>query len=274
MTAPRVSVLPGEGLRFARYEPDLDLREAVEAYWTLDVTQPPAVITLIPDGLIDLTFDVGANPAAYVTGALDRPERYVHERPVSLLGVGLRPGVATRVLGVEAGSLPAEWTPLSHVVGPVADELAARVAAAAPVEARLAVVDTFLAARLAGTKPDDRVRVALSAILQRAGDVDVPALARESAASPRNLGRLFDAWVGLGPKRFARIVRVQAALRRLAQEPDTDLTALATRLGFADHAHLTRDVRELTGAPPTVLARQLRIDDPAVSFKRDGSVGS
>jgi len=272
--APRVSVLPGEGLRFARYAADADLRGTVESYWTLDVERPPAVLTVIPDGLVDLTFDVGARPAAYVTGAVTRPERYVHEHPVSLLGVSLQPGAALPVLGADVASLPAGWTPLSKVVGQVAGELAARLAAAAPVHARLALLDTFLAARLRGALPDDRVQVAVGAILRRAGDVDVVRLARDSAASPRHLGRLFDAWIGIGPKRFARIVRVQAALRRLADEPDADLTTLAVQLGFADHAHLTREVRDLAGAAPTVVARQLGLDDAAVSFKREGPAGS
>ncbi|HEY6796194.1 MAG TPA: helix-turn-helix domain-containing protein [Kineosporiaceae bacterium] len=265
---PRISVLPGAGLHFARYAPDPDLRPVVESYWTLEVDRPPAVVTVIPDGLIDVTFDLGARPAVYVTGALTRPERYVHERPVGLLGVSLLPGAALPVLGTDVGSLPAGWTPLAEVVGPVADELAARVAAAEPGPARLALVDTFLAARLVPPdRIDDRVRTALGAILHRAGDVDVAALARQAAASPRHLSRLFDAWVGMGPKRFARIVRVQAVLRHLAVDPGADLTELATRLGFADHAHLTRQVRDLTGAPPTAVVARLRADDPAVSFK-------
>jgi AraC-like DNA-binding protein len=268
-----VSVLPGEGLRFARYPADPALRGVVESYWTLDVERPPATVTVLPDGLIDVTFVVGPRPAAYVTGAVSSPQRYVHDRPVALLGLSLEPGTAPAVLGVEVAALPDGWTPLAEIAGPVADELAARVAQEPPGQPRLALLDTFLAARLrrAGRPPDDRVSSALAAVVARAGDVDVARLAHESAASPRHLGRLFDAWVGVGPKRFARIVRVQAALRRLIAEPGADLAALAAELGFADHAHLTREVRDLTGEPPSALARRLRADDPAVSFKRPDS---
>jgi AraC-like DNA-binding protein len=266
---PRVSVLPGEGLRFARYAPDPALARVVESYWTLDVQQPPAELTVLPDGLTDLTFDVGAEPAAYVTGPLTRPETYRHERPVSLLGVSLQPGAAVSVLGIDVVALPDGWTPLSEVIGPVAGELAERIAAAEPVQPRLAVVDTFLAARLRGAAADDRVRQALDTILDRSGDIEVEQVARDSAASPRHLGRLFDTWVGISPKRFARIVRVQAALRLLLESPDRDLADLAADLGFADHAHLTREIRALAGEAPSLLARRLHRDDPAVSFKRD-----
>ncbi|MEU4218915.1 helix-turn-helix domain-containing protein [Actinoplanes sp. NPDC026623] len=271
--APRVSVLPGDGLNFARFAPDAGLAGFVESYWTLDVERPPVELTALPDGLTDLIFVLGARPAGYAAGPLTRPETYRHERRVSLLGVSLQPGTAVAVLGIEAVSLPAGWTPLAELAGPAADELAARLAAAGPVQARLAILDTFLAARLRGAATDGRVSTALNTILDRSGDVAVERLAHESAASPRNLGRLFDAWVGINPKRFARIVRVQAALRVLMEEPGTDLTGLAARLGFADHAHLTREIRTLAGAPPSELARRLHRDDPAVSFKRDDGAG-
>jgi AraC-like DNA-binding protein len=230
-------------------------------------------VTALPDGLTDIIFVLGPCPAAYVSGPLTRPATYHHDHCVSLLGVSLQPGTPVAVLGVEVVSLPPGWTPLAVLVGPVADELAARVAAAEPVQARLAVLDTFLAVRLRGGATDGRVSTALNAILDRSGDVQVERLAHESAASPRNLGRLFDAWVGISPKRFARIVRVQAVLRLLMEEPGRDLTGLAAQLGFADHAHLTREIRTLTGAPPSELARRLHRDDPAVSFKREDGSG-
>jgi AraC-like DNA-binding protein len=272
--APRVSVLPGDGLNFARYAPDADLVAVVESYWTLDVERPPAELTALPDGLTDIIFVLGPHPAAYASGPLTRPETYSHKRCVSLLGVSLQPGTAVAVLGIDAMSLPDGWTPLAELAGPAADELAARVAAAEPVQARLAILDTFLAIRLRGAATDGRVSTALNAILDRSGDIGVERLAHEAASSPRNLGRLFDAWVGIAPKRFARIVRVQAALRMLMEEPGRDLTGLASQLGFADHAHLTREIRTLTGAPPSVLARRLHRDDPAVSFKREHGADS
>jgi len=49
MHAPRVSVLPGDGLRFARFAPDPALAGVVESYWTLDVQRPPAELTVLPD---------------------------------------------------------------------------------------------------------------------------------------------------------------------------------------------------------------------------------
>jgi transcriptional regulator GlxA family with amidase domain len=52
---------------------------------------------------------------------------------------------------------------------------------------------------------------------------------------------------GYGPKTLARILRLQRALA-LARA-GVALADTAARTGFADQAHLARDVRELAGTP-------------------------
>src|SRR5262249_3838837 len=110
---PRLtSALPGAAARVAWYPADPRLAAAIAGYWTLEVDAPPATIAIIPDGLIDLTFELpppgtGAPAAAWVTGAHTEPATYTHERPIRLLGVGLQPGAARRVLRASAAALAA-----------------------------------------------------------------------------------------------------------------------------------------------------------------------
>jgi methylphosphotriester-DNA--protein-cysteine methyltransferase len=52
---------------------------------------------------------------------------------------------------------------------------------------------------------------------------------------------------GYGPKTLARVLRLQRALA-LARA-GVPFVETATRSGFADQAHLARDVRELAGMP-------------------------
>jgi AraC-like DNA-binding protein len=61
----------------------------------------------------------------------------------------------------------------------------------------------------------------------------------------------------MSPKRFARIVRLQTVLRRLADEPDANLAALAIDCGYSDQAHLTRELQSLAGLTPKRIATTL-----------------
>lgn len=251
-----VSVLPlDDRAQLAAHVPDARLQEHVRSYWTLVVDEPPAKLRVVPDGHVDLVFDL-TRAQAFVAGPRSEPLDVEHDRPTHLLGVTLLPGAATSVLGVPLDALPVDWHPLERVIGPVALAVAARLQQAASSTVRWGLVDAFLLARLG--RGDERVERALRAITDSRGQIGIAELGRGSGVSPRNLTRLFHAWVGMSPKRFARIVRAQAALRRLSERPPPELSALAAELGYSDQAHLTREVRAVAGAAPSQLAETFK----------------
>ena len=65
------------------------------------------------------------------------------------------------------------------------------------------------------------------------------------------LHRRFRMAVGYGPKMFQRIARLRR-LRALAAS-NASLSALAMDLGYADQAHMTREVATLAGISPAQL---------------------
>lgn len=77
------------------------------------------------------------------------------------------------------------------------------------------------------------------------------------AVSLRTLQRLTHRHVGLPPLALIRRRRLQEAAQRLREEPGTDLAALAADLGYADHAHLTGDFREVLGIVPSGYRRTI-----------------
>ena len=80
-------------------------------------------------------------------------------------------------------------------------------------------------------------------------DLALPELAGLLDTSPWRLSRLFHRLAGVPLHRYRTRLRVSAAIDRLAGGAGS-LAALATELGFADQAHLTRVVRDATGLPP------------------------
>ena len=81
----------------------------------------------------------------------------------------------------------------------------------------------------------------------------VGAVAAEVGLGDRALHRRCRHLFGYGPKTLARILRMRRALA-LARA-GTPLAEVAAHAGYADQAHLTRDVRDLAGVPPGVLLR-------------------
>jgi AraC-like DNA-binding protein len=68
--------------------------------------------------------------------------------------------------------------------------------------------------------------------------------------SPRKLAEAFRAEVGLAPKAYQRVRRLQAALRQLDRGPASGAT-IAADVGYFDQAHLVREFRSFTAMTPT-----------------------
>ncbi len=92
----------------------------------------------------------------------------------------------------------------------------------------------------------DRIAYAANHLLQR--DMSIMALADQVNLSERQFTRVFSNLVGLSPKQFSRIARIQ----RVLYAPDSSLMLqqLATRHGYHDAAHLTHEFQDLVGTTP------------------------
>jgi len=69
--------------------------------------------------------------------------------------------------------------------------------------------------------------------------------------SPRTLQRLAERYFGLSLHSMIRRRRLQEGAARLREQPNLSIAALATELGYADHAHFTKDFKALLGVTPS-----------------------
>jgi AraC-like DNA-binding protein len=181
--------------------------------------------------------------------------------------IGLSPDLAAALAGGEPCSLPA-------VPVDAASEFAIRRAAALAQGARSdgADIDGELAKQVVGTVaalvargrpgrssgraprrgPAARERLAGQAreLLLAEPGLGVIELARRVSCSPHHLSRVFSQVTGSSISGYRNRVRVSRALDRISAG-ERSLAGLAHELGFADHAHLTRTVRAVTGHTPT-----------------------
>ncbi|AKZ58876.1 putative HTH-type transcriptional regulator in mcrB 3'region [Streptomyces ambofaciens ATCC 23877] len=195
---------------------------------------------VLPDGCMDLLWHegrllvAGPDTRAHVTGGAPGP----------WAGVRFYPGTGPALLGVPAHELRDRRVELTDLWPAArARSLAARVNAAPDPASGL---EEAALSRAAGTEPPDPLLRRIVAALEAGRPVAVTA--DELGMGPRRLHRRSLAAFGYGPKTLARVLRLQRALA-LARE-GTPLAETALRAGYADQAHLARDVRELAGLPP------------------------
>jgi AraC-like DNA-binding protein len=157
--------------------------------------------------------------------------------------VGLRfaPGFARRVLGIPAHefadsrvSLDDAWS--AGQARRVIERLGESTDPGAELE--------DIALELANVDGPDALLVDQIAQRARRGDA-VSAIATDVGLSARQLQRRCADAFGYGPKTLSRILRMTRALDLV--RAGTTFAATAALTGYADQAHLSRDVKELTG---------------------------
>jgi AraC-like DNA-binding protein len=97
--------------------------------------------------------------------------------------------------------------------------------------------------------PDPLVTHAVTTLLGPSSP-SVERLSRALGCSRQHLRRTFDHHVGVGPKLFARVARMQRAVDALQRTHGRGIAAVAVALGYSDQAHLCRDLRDLAGVTP------------------------
>lgn len=170
------------------------------------------------------------------------------------------------LLGLPARALSGQLTDLGEVA-PVLADLPERLHDTDDWSRRSIVVQRALVAALSRHDPSGaRAEVGHALAGLTRGDA-VADVADEIGYSRRHLRNLVQAETGLSPQAFRRVARFEAS-RDLVVEAarrGTTLADAATAGGYADHAHLDRDWRDLAGcAPTTWLAEEFPfVQDPA-----------
>jgi AraC-like DNA-binding protein len=216
--------------------PPHELAHLVRCLWVRTGTGGETLV--LPDGCLDVVVrDGNAFVAGPDTGPV--PNRVDHGAVVT--GLRLRPGAGGAALGVPAAELRDLRVPLEDLWGRDGRALG-ELAGDDPVALARA-----LQARLLAAAPDPRVLDAARR-LSRAPATPLSALSGAVGLGERHLRRRFDAAVGYGPKTFARVARFRAALGLV--RAGTPLATAALAAGYADQAHMTREMAALAGRTP------------------------
>lgn len=188
---------------------------------------------VLPDGCMDLIWHEGE---VFIAGPDTAVQRYPARVPGRTFGLRFAAGTGPQVVGVPADEFTDRQIPLDQVWSPAE---ARRIAESDAPDMALREV------AMARWRPPDLALVEIAARARAGWTVD--AIAERLGLSARHLQRRVKTAFGYGPKTLTRILRMQRALV-LARDgtPFAEVSALA---GYADQAHLSREVRALAGAP-------------------------
>lgn len=251
-----------------------ELRPFLECVWFLRDTRASekrAPERIVPDGCGEIIVHFAEvfaqagphgfrpQPRAFLMAQITRVLILQPPRTISTMGIRFRPGGLARFVDEDVHALADRKTALPALWGrPAVRFLSSLRAAPARPQALLRRVEEFflmLLGRAPSERPDARAVVAAQLILSSRGRVNISEAARQTGVSERTLSRLFLRDVGVLPKQFARIARLQAVMQLVRRGEFADWTAIAHECEYFDQSHLVREFRLLTGEAPREFIR-------------------
>lgn len=165
-----------------------------------------------------------------------------------VIGAVLCPGAAPALLRVAADEIGSRHVELDAVWGRSAGAtLRQQVLESKTPEMMLETFEASLLTHLVGRI--DPVIARARGALERGASVD--SVARDLGYSTKRLRRSFAAAIGVTPRCYARIARLQRVLAAANSGQRPAWVEVALDCGYYDQAHLISDFRALTGVTPT-----------------------
>jgi AraC-like DNA-binding protein len=196
-----------------------------------------------------------APPAAF-TGLRETLRAHEHRDGHAVLLAIFTPAGASAFLRPPLEEFAGTTTDLAGILGRPAelDRLHEQLAAADSHGRRIGLLEDFLLGRVRNPAPDPLVTAALGWLERGRGAGRIRDLTRYIGLSQSALERRFRRVVGISPKKFASLLRLQRAIH--LQATGADFAAAAQAAGYFDQSHFIHDFRRATGSAPDAFFRQ------------------
>jgi AraC-like DNA-binding protein len=258
--------VPPAGLtpHYEELPPDAALAGHVQCCWSFEIPEGVRSFqhAIIPDGTVSLVL---AHKPAYslrlltVIGPCATARWIGVNAGDTFRGIRLLPGASSTLLGIAPEVLGSHSRPLADVHPALAARLEDALAMAQTAPQVFAAMMRELAPLAARAGAGDRIlRRAVARLMLAHGNARIGPLARAAGISERQLRRRFHTAVGLTPKQLSRALRVRAACIRLVLSPGASLSQIALDAGYADQAHLSREIAAVFGSHARGLSALLR----------------
>jgi AraC-like DNA-binding protein len=249
---------PGHAVRmiveYKEFLPPAALKDHFLCFWTQEIRGSGDFYEhrVLPDACIDIV--LVNDEAPVVVGPWTKPFLAQLQAGSQITGARLHPGRASSLLGMPASELLNQSIPAAAIGGAIRETPLEKVMEQQNAAARLSALGQVLMPSLSRSAPFDQAVLVGVRWLSRRPRGRVEQLSRWIGISERQLHRRFSAAIGYGPKTFQSVMRFQRLLKNARQTgAKPRLADLAAMVGYADQAHMTREVHRLAQLRPTLL---------------------
>ncbi|MGF9701081.1 DUF6597 domain-containing transcriptional factor [Paenibacillus sp. MABNR03] len=203
---------------------------------------------VVPNPCVNLVIERGNT---FFFGPSGRKFSYLINGKGSVFGVKFKPGGFFPFIRVPVSSLYGQPMEVSGVLDVSAESLEERLLGDGCDADKARYMDSLLCAHLPAE--DAQARLVHNIVQQIEQDREmlrVDDLSSSWNIHTRKLQRLFNQYVGIGPKTVIKLYRLQNAADLIDRGLHCDLVKLSQELGYHDQSHFIKDFKSIIGSTP------------------------
>jgi AraC-like DNA-binding protein len=161
---------------------------------------------------------------------------------------------AHHLFKISQGDYLNKFIQLEDIIGPIADSITDQILSLKDSDQIIMCLNEFFI-RFISNK-DDKVGLlgkALKIIESKNGNIAINELERNINLSERTIEHKFQNILGITPKQYAWIVRLNRAYNMLLHTPDIDYHKIVYSLGYFDQSHFINDIKKFSNMTPLKL---------------------
>lgn len=192
----------------------------------------------------------------WVAGLQTAPSRVESFGQSEMVVVQFKPVGAYAFLQQPLFRFSEQYIPLDAVWNRWAEDTWQRLKEAVTVTAKMEATERFLLQRLRSERTFNPVKLqTVTRLAERCRNGRIADVCREERLSRKHLAHLFAEQVGLPPKMWSSVCRLQTILQTISRHRPERLTSFAYDADYADQAHFNNDFKRFTGLKPTEYLR-------------------
>ncbi len=243
-------------IRYETSSPSKELNDLVVSYWRVVVNDKSQEL--------NTTLDVLPKPGATIVIKVNESSREVYpilvgphlrrfetelNRGESCWIIALKPGATFNWLNVSGAEIRDKVFPLGKINNMLSDRIE-RIFRLGP---SFDALNEVLIPLKSNGKLDPRLDMAINLLVASNGLKSISEVSMQVGMNNRQLQRKFKEVIGFSPKKFARVLRLNSAIKHFRYGRDSNWTEIALEESYYDQAHLSREFRDLMAMKPSEL---------------------
>jgi len=248
---------------FRQVSPSISLQPYIQCYWQIQselALATPSTELMHPDGGMGIILNFGdpliydgeeINTIGFMDGIHTKTRQLSMTGHIDAIGIRFNPGGASHFLSIPLFEIQNSNIDLNDLAQSQLLELCHEEKERNPEGDILNFIDNFLLGiRNTPLRSDVLIQTVIDRIKINQGNALIAETIQDIGKSHRQIERLFKRCVGMTPKKYARIIRVENARKQLKNK-SCSYTEVGEFAGFYDQAHFIKEFKSIIGLSPT-----------------------